>query len=559
MRFPAALCAFCLAFSCASAPPLEAPADLVLYGGAIRTGAPGDPPEAVAVRDGVIVHVGALAEARALVGEETQLIDLRGASLFPGFVDAHAHLLGIGQRELTLNLEGSESLAAMLVRVRARAGAQAAGEVIWGRGWIETHWPEARFPTRADLDAVAPDNPVLLVRADGHALVANSAALARANITARTAAPEGGDILRDASGEPTGMLIDAAMDLVAPLAPRETPEEIERALKVGLDVYRARGWTAIHNMSVSWAEVEALERLDARGELPLRVYNAVTPENLERLLAEGVRRSASGRLETRAVKFYMDGALGSRGAALFAPYADAPETSGLLQLNREAALPLWERALRNGVQIATHAIGDRGNAMVLDWYADVLAAVPEAERRVRDPRWRIEHAQIVRPADIARFADLGVIASMQPSHAISDLHFAPARLGDARLDGAYAWRRIAQSGAALAAGSDAPVEKGDPLIEFYAAIARRDLDGFQGANWHAEDAVDRATALRMLTYWPAYAAFAESERGVIAEGMRADLSIFSIDLMTAAPADIPAARALAAIVDGEFVYRAADW
>jgi len=555
MRLAATLFLFALAVAPASAQQ----ADLVIWGGPIHTGAAEASAESIAVRDGRVVYVGARADAAALVGAETAVLDLRGASLFPGFVDAHAHLLGIGQRELTLNLEGAPSLAAMLTRLAERVANAQPDEIIWGRGWIETHWPEAHFPTRADLDAVAPRNPVLLVRADGHALVANSAALTRADINASTAAPSGGDILRDPSGAPSGMLIDAAMDLVAPLAPRETPAEIERAIRVGLDVYRARGWTALHNMSVGWAEVEALERLDARGELPLRIYNAVTPENAERLITGGPRESASGRLVTRAVKFYMDGALGSRGAALFEPYADAPETVGLLQMDRAAVLPVWDRALRSGVQIATHAIGDRGNAMVLDWYSEVFANVPASERRVPEPRWRIEHAQVLRPADIPRFHELGVIASMQPSHAISDLHFAPARLGDARLDGAYAWRRIVESGAVLAAGSDAPVERGDPLIEFYAAIARRDLNGFQGDNWRAEDAVDRATALRMLTYWPAYAAFSENERGTIAPGKRADFSIFSIDLMTAPGSEIPTARALATLVDGEFVYRAADW
>ncbi|MBI1186118.1 MAG: amidohydrolase family protein [Alphaproteobacteria bacterium] len=544
--------------ACATEPQSDS-ADIVIWGGRIHTGLDQPSPEAIAIDQGRIVFVGARAAAQRRVGADTRVIDLRGAALYPGFVDAHAHLLGIGQRELTLNLEGVASLAAMLARVRERVAVTPPGEIIWGRGWIETHWPEARFPTRADLDSVAPDHPVLLVRADGHALVANSAALQRAGVSAATAPPDGGEILRDAARAPTGMLIDAAMDLVAELAPRETPEEIERALRVGLEVYRARGWTAIHNMSVSWAEVEALERLDTEGALPLRVYNAVTPENLDLLLTGGVRKSASGRLETRAVKFYMDGALGSRGAALFEPYADAPETRGLEQMNRDAVLPLWEQALRNGVQIATHAIGDRGNAMALDWYAATFDAVPRSERAVAEPRWRIEHAQIVRPVDLPRFAELGVIASMQPSHAISDLHFAPSRLGDARLDGAYAWRRMIEEGAALAAGSDAPVEKGDPLIEFYAATARRDLNGFQGSNWRAADAVDRTQALRMLTYWPAYAAFAETERGVIAEGMRADLSIFSVDLMSAPLADIPRGRALATIVDGEIIYRAADW
>jgi predicted amidohydrolase YtcJ len=378
-------------------------------------------------------------------------------------------------------------------------------------------------------------------------------------VTNETRAPSGGEILRDANGSPTGMLIDQAMRLVEPLEPRDTPETLDRALRTGLDVYRARGWTGMHNMSVSWLEVETLERLDAAGALPLRIYNTVTPEAGARLFESGPRASASGLLVTRSIKFYMDGALGSRGAALFEPYADAPALTGLVQLSHDEALPLWERALRQGLQIATHAIGDRGNDLVLSWYAEAFARAPARERRVREPRWRIEHAQVLRPQDIPRFAQLGVIASMQPSHAISDLHFAPARLGEARLDGAYAWRRMVESGAILAAGSDAPVERGDPLIEFYAAVARRDLNGYFAPGWRPEEAVDRATALRMLTAWPAYAAFAEAERGVITRGRHADFSVFSVDLMTAPLEAIPRGRALMTVVDGKIVFRAQDW
>jgi predicted amidohydrolase YtcJ len=557
MRIFIAFLALCLLGFPAHA---QQPADLILWGGPIHTGVSDRAqPEAVAVRDGRIVHTGSRARAQRLIGPITQVVDLRGAALFPGFVDAHAHLRGVGMRELTLNLEGSASLAAMVEQVAQRVATAQQGEVIWGRGWIETHWPERRFPTRADLDRVASNNPVLLVRADGHALVANSAALTAAGVRTETQAPPGGEILREANGAPSGMLIDQAMRLVDDMQPRDTPETLDRALRTGLDVYRARGWTGMHNMSVSWREVEALEQLDSSGALRLRIYNAVTPEDGARLLEGGPRLSASGLLVTRAIKFYMDGALGSRGAALFAPYADAPATSGLVQLSHDATLPIWTQALRRGVQIATHAIGDRGNDLVLSWYAEASARAPPRERAQRDPRWRIEHAQVLRPQDIARFAQLGVIASMQPSHAISDLHFAPARLGQARLDGAYAWRRLVESGAVLAAGSDAPVERGDPLIEFYAAVARRDLNGYSGPGWRPEEAVDRATALRMLTSWPAYAAFAERERGVIERGRQADLSVFSVDLMSAPVEAIPRARALLTVVGGKIAYRAEDW
>jgi hypothetical protein len=313
-------------------------------------------------------------------------------------------------------------------------------------------------------------------------------------------------------------------------------------------------------MSVPWEDVEQLEQLAESGEYPgLRVVNYVTPESAERLFASGARNAAGGRVVTRGIKFYVDGALGSRGAALFEPYTDAPHTRGLVQLTPEQIAPVYERALRQGIQVTTHAIGDRGNSLVLDWYAQAMSRVPATQRPVRDTRWRIEHAQVVRPSEIGRFKAQGVIASMQPSHAIGDLHFAPARLGEARLDGAYAWRSLLRSGAHLVGGSDAPVERGDPLIEFYAAVARKDLKGFTGPGWHPEQALDRPTALKLFTAWPAYAAFAERELGTIAVGKRADLTVFDIDLMRAPEAQIPKGRALLTIVDGRIAHRDAAW
>jgi hypothetical protein len=533
----------------------EAPADLVLWGGPIHTADDARPTaQAVAVRADRIAYVGDREGAQALVGPKTRVVHLRGAALFPGFVDAHAHLRGIGERELTLNLEGTTSVAALVERLRAEATQARPGEVIVGRGWIETGWPEGRFPTAADLDAAAPDNPVLLERADGHALVANSAALKRAGIDARTVAPAGGEILKNAAGRPTGMLIDNAMRLVARLPAQPSPEQIARAYQTGGAVHARYGWTGLHNMSVALSDVPVIERLSADGRLPLRVYNAVNPDDLDALIRSGPRRSANRRIETRAVKLYVDGALGSRGAALLEPYADMPSSRGLLLLERAAALKAFGRARDGGVQVATHAIGDRGNRLLLDWYAESFKGRPAADRR-----WRVEHAQVLDGADLPRFAQLGVIASMQPSHAIGDLHFAPARLGQARLAGAYAWRSILESGAHLAGGSDAPVERGDPLVEFYAAVARRDLKGFSGEGWHPEQALDRQAALKLFTAWPAYAAFQERELGTIAVGKRADLTVFSVDLMTAPVDAIPKGRALLTLVDGQTAYRAEGW
>jgi len=536
---------------------LAAAADLAIAGARIRTLDPDLPAaEAVAVRDGRIVYVGDRAGLGEHTGPATELIELGGASLYPGFTDAHAHLFGIGLRERTLDLAREASLDALLERVAQHAAA--APGPVFGRGWLETHWPEARFPTRDDLDRVVADRAVLLVRADGHAGVANSRALAQAGIGDATPDPAGGRIERDSGGRATGMLVDAALDPVEQDFLATYAQQRDGIYEAAGQRSVRLGWTGLHNMWNGHDRVEAMERLSESWRLPLRVYNAAGQGSpaAQRLLAEGPRRSASGRIVTRAIKVYADGALGSRGAALLAPYADRPDTSGLLLTQRGDAVALYEHALRAGVQICTHAIGDRANRLVLDWYTETFERVPPAERRIAAPRWRIEHAQIVHPDDIARFAALGIIPSMQPSHAIGDLHFAPARLGRARLEGAYAWRSFIESGAIVAAGSDAPVEAGDPRIEFYAAVARRDLEGRSGAGWHPEQAVEREAVLKMLTLWPAVAAFQEDELGSIAPGKRADFTAFDRDLLAVPAAQILRAQPLLTVVDGRVVWRA---
>jgi len=388
-------------------------------------------------------------------------------------------------------------------------------------------------------------------------VVASTAALTAAGITASTEAPAGGEILKGPDGQPTGLLVDAAEQLVAQLMPQADPAALREAYRAGFRVEAQYGWTGIHFMSAPWRDIPLLEEMAQAGEAPLRVYNSVTPDGAAELIAGGPRSVADERVVTRAIKYYADGALGSRGAALFEPYADRPDTTGLMQITEAEIVPLYEAALKGGIQVATHAIGDRGNASVADWYAQALAAVPASERPDgTDVRWRIEHAQILRPADYQDFVDLPIIASMQPSHAIGDLHFAPARLGDARLDGAYAWHSLVDRGVIVVGGSDAPVERGSPLIEFYAAVARRDLEGFQGPDWRPNEAVDRMTALKMFTLWPAYASFQEDDLGTIEVGKRADLTAFDVDLMTAPAADIPKGKATLTVVDGVVVYRA---
>jgi predicted amidohydrolase YtcJ len=546
------LLAFAAALAATAA--AAAPADLVIWGGPIYTATDQQPKvQAVAVEQGKIVFAGDQAGAKALVGPATRVIDLKGAALFPGFTDSHAHLRGIGERELTLNLEGSKSAAEVARRLKNYIASNRPTGLVDGRGWLETGWPEGRFLQRSDLDAVAPDIPVLLRRADGHALTANSAALKAAGIDETTAAPDGGQILKGPDGKLTGMLVDNAMRLVAGLRHAPTPQEKLAAYRAAFKVEAAYGWTGVHNMSVDWADVALLEQMAADGQASLRVYNAVAAHEAAPLLSGGPRSSPDRRITTRTIKLYMDGALGSRGAMLFAPYADAPTLSGAFVTPPEGMRPILARALAGGIQVATHAIGDKANATVFDLYEEAFKAAPEKGVAAR---WRIEHAQILRPADIPRFKADRVIASMQPSHAIGDLHFAPARLGDGRLRGAYAWRTILNDGGRVIAGSDAPVERGSPLIEFYAAVARKDLQGFSAPNWHMEEAVHRRSALLMFTASPAYARFAEDELGTIAVGKRADLSAFSVDLMTAPVAEIPKGHAVLTIVDGQVVYEA---
>lgn len=556
MRLALFLAAIALIAACSRKSEAPAPADRVFRGGPVYAGEAGSAPvEAVAVRAGRVAMAGAAADVAALIGPDTDVVELGGAALYPGFVDAHAHLLGIGLREMTLNLEGVGSVSELVEITAAAAQETPEGDTIYGRGWIETGWPEGRFPNRADLDEASTDHPIILKRADGHAVVANSLALEKAGVSRATIDPVGGRIERDSAGEPTGMLIDNAANLVTALVGAPSEAQKREAYRTGAGVYAAYGWTGLQNMSVDPADVALIEKEAAAGAVAIRVYNALDRAGYA-LVADGPREAAEGRVITRAIKLYADGALGSRGAALKAPYSDAPETSGLLLMSEAEALPFLKQALNDGVQIATHAIGDRGNTLVLDWYEKAFADAPPEARKIADPRWRVEHAQILDTDDIARFGKLGVIASMQPSHAIGDLRFAPARLGDERLDGAYAWRSLLDAGARIAGGSDAPVERGDPLIEFYAAVARKDLKGASGANWRPNEKITRSEALALFTAAPAYASFQEKDLGTIEPGKKADFTVFSKDIMTVPEAEILTAKPVMTVVDGEIVWRA---
>jgi predicted amidohydrolase YtcJ len=531
--------------------------DLLFFNGNIYTVNEKTPhAEAIAVKKNRIVFVGSNDDAKKF--HASRAIDLGGKTLLPGLTDSHCHIFGIGERELTLNLEGTNTLMDFLAKVAERATKTEPEKWVTGRGWIETFWKPAQFPTRQDLDKVAPHNPVFLTRADGHASVANSAALKIAKIDKNTLNPFGGEILKDkATGEPTGMLLDNAMELVERNIPKPTAAEREQALLTGINREIGLGWCEIQNAGSHKEDIDLIKKVYAEAKAMIRFINCVfgPGEDAQNFLKEGATLNAFDHHFTqRTIKVIFDGALGSRGAALLKPYSDAPETSGYLTEKPEDLKPMFEEALRRGIQVETHAIGDRANRLILDLYEGALRAVPPDQRKIKEPRWRVEHAQIIDPVDLPRFAKLGVIPSMQPSHAISDLFFAPARLGMGRLAGAYAWQSFLKSGTIICGGSDAPVERGEPMIEFYAAVARKSIKGESGEGWHPEQVVSREQALKMFTLWPAQAAFEESDKGSIDTGKLADFTVLSQDIMKIPGPDILKTRCEMTIIGGEIVY-----
>ena len=546
--------------------------------------------QAIAVKGDRIIFVGANADAEQFRGDKTRIVDLAGKTVTPGFTDSHCHIFGIGEREMTLNLEGTNTREDFLAKVKERVAQTERNKWITGRGWIETFWKPPLFPSRADLNKIAPDNPVFLTRADGHAAVVNSAALKLANIDDHTPDPFGGQILKT-NGDPNGMLLDNAMDLVAKNIPKPTEAETEQALLKGTDREIKLGWCEIQNAGSELSDQEIIRRAYAARKVKLRMINAAygPGEAANALLKNGATLNAfDHRFTQRTIKVIFDGALGSRGAALLAPYSDKADTSGFLTQKPEELRPMFEEALRRGIQVETHAIGDRANRLILDLYEQAFKAVPPGERKIQEPRWRVEHAQILTEQDLPRFGTLGVIASMQPSHAISDLFFAPARLGIERLAGAYAWNSLIKSGAIICGGSDAPVERGEPMIEFYAAVTRCPLpehglpvaapsrvelrseqnsgqdvrrahrqDAYvppQPEGWHPEQAVSREQALRMFTSNAAYAAFEENDKGSIEVGKLADFTVLSADIMKIPAPEILKARCEMTVIGGEIVY-----
>ena len=514
--------------------------------------------EAIAIKYGKIVFAGTNADAKKYEVKGVKVIDLKGATVVPGLTDAHYHFSGVGFREMNLNLEGTTSLEDFLAKVKARVDKAKSGEWVTGRGWIETFWKPPTFPTRSDLDKISPNNPVFLTRADGHGSVANSAALKIAGVNKDTENPFGGEIMKDSkTGEPNGMLLDRAQGLVTSHTPASTGADLEQALILADKRSIALGWTEIHDAGVAWDQIELMKKLLSENKLKIRFYEAIRGPNAnsQRLLREGPQVGLyNGKLTIRTIKVTIDGALGSKGAALLENYSDH-DTAGFLTQKEAEVAPMLQDALRKGIQVEVHAIGDRANRTILDWYEKAFNETPMIERQDRsDPRWRVEHAQIVHPDDIPRFAKLKIIPSMQPSHAIGDLHFAVSRIGLKRLEGAYAWQSFMKQGNIIAGGSDAPVERGEPMIEFYAAVARKDQKGFSGEGWHPEQAATREQALKMFTIWAAFAAFEEKSRGSIEVGKLADLTVLSADIMKIPEPEILKTRCLMTVIGGEIVY-----
>lgn len=510
---------------------------------------------AILVRDGKIAFVGDASRARREAPRAAR-VDLAGSFVFPGWADAHGHLAGLGKALEIADLRGAADAGEAARRIATIAAALPAGSWAEGRGWDQNRWPGQKFPDARDLDAVLPDRPAYARRVDGHAVWVNTAALRAARIDATTRDPDGGRIVRRADGSASGVLVDRATSLVDGILPAASMADFERRILAAANACAKTGLTEVQDAShYGPDEIAALARLADAGALPIRVYATVSNEarDLAGFFARGPRIGrGSDFLTVRAIKVLADGALGSRGAALLADYADDPGNRGLLVTPPERLDELARQARQHGWQLWIHAIGDRGNRLALDAFQRAAAAVPDAPAGGSRPR--VEHAQVLAPSDIPRFGREGIIASVQPTHATSDMPWAQARVGPDRIAGAYAWRLLKNAGARLAGGSDFPVESENPLLGFYAAVTRQDPDGRPPGGWRPQERLTRKEALALFTSDAAWAAFEEDRRGRILPAFDADLTVFARDPMTVAERDIPRIPVILTLVGGKVAY-----
>ena len=548
-----AVLATCLALALAVRPSAAQEADLILRDGVFYPVSSPDPVTgSLAVRDGRILFLGAVEEADAHRGSSTLVLELDGRAVTPGWIDGHSHLLGLGATLSQVDLVGTASYEEVIERVSVAVRGRSAGTWIQGRGWDQNDWETQEFPTHERLSAAVPDHPVWLTRIDGHAALVNASAMELLGLDEATPDPSGGRFHRDASGRPTGVLVDAAMDVGARIPAADEPELRKRLTRAAAYCLE-RGLTTVTDMGLGSAAVAAYRAAAEAGELPLRAALFLDGSDaglLDQWLDRGPWIDPTHRLTVRGVKLYADGALGSRGAALLEPYSDDPGNLGLLVTPGEELGAVAAEALQAGFQVGIHAIGDRGSLIALDAMEAAFAGRPRP-----DLRFRLEHAQVMRLADIERMGRLGVIGSVQPTHATSDMPWAEQRVGGLRILGAYAWRRMVEAGATLALGSDFPVEQVDPLLGFHAAVTRQDARGEPAGGWLPEQRLTREEALRGFTLDAAWSLFLDGEVGSLEPGKRADLVVFDGDPVAVPAERIPELDVVYTFVDGELAYR----
>ncbi|MCC6336585.1 MAG: amidohydrolase [Myxococcales bacterium] len=516
----------------------------------IHTLNPGQPTaQALVMKGGTIIYVGSREDALDVAGGGASVEDFPDSIIVPGLVDAHAHLASLGRSLALASLSAAKSEADAIARVKRAGESTLQGEWVVGRGWDQNDWAGQQWPSRATLDSAFAGQPVYLTRVDGHAAWVSSKALALAGITRSTQDPPGGRILRDEKGEPTGILIDNAMDLVAAKVPAPTKQAQQKRLKLALETCARLGLTAVHDAGMDLETFRQLQQWDMGGVLPVRVYAMADGQGPQADEFLGLGLFKGQRLEMRAVKLLLDGALGSRGAALHQPYSDEPAQSGLLLLEPDALAAKAKAFSERGFQVAVHAIGDRANTLTID-------ALEALEKAKPGGRHRVEHAQVLTADDVARLGKDGLIASFQPTHATSDMPWAEARLGPERVKLAYAWKAVMSAGGKVAFGSDFPVEDPNPLWGLYAARTRQDHASQPSGGWLPEQKLSGEEALAGFTTGAAYASFSEGRRGMLKTGFDADFVVLPLDPIADPPDQLLNAKVQVTVVDGVDVYRA---